>query len=84
MMDWNEGFGWGSWLIACGMMLAFLALVVLVVVAFASGSRGGLRVGPPTAKDILDERLARGEIDVEEYTRKLDMLRAGEDVRRVG
>jgi putative membrane protein len=84
MMDWNEGFGWGSWLIACGMMLAFLALVVLVVVAFANGSRSGLRLGRPTPKDILDERLARGEIDMEEYTRKLDALRRSEDVRRVG
>jgi Short C-terminal domain len=44
-----------------------------------NGSHGGFRLGRPIGKDILDERLARGEIDVEEYTRKLDILRAGED-----
>ena len=82
MMNWYGGMGWGSWLIACLMMLAFVALVVLVVVV-ASASRGGVRVGL-TAEDVLDRRLAAGEIDVEEYTRTLDVLRKGEDVRRVG
>ena len=84
MMDWYGGMSWGGWLIACLMMFAVVALVVVVVVALTGGSRGGVRFGRPSAKDILDERLARGEIDVEEYTRTLDLLRTGEDVRRVG
>ena len=82
MMDWDVGTGWGSWLIACTMMLAFLALIVVVVVALARGSRGGFGTGRPTAKEILDERLARGEIDVEEYTRMLDILSRGEQLPR--
>jgi putative membrane protein len=84
MMDWYGGMGWGGWLVACLMMIAFLALIMVVAVALTSASRGGFRLGRPTAKDVLDERLARGEIDMEEYTRTLDVLRRGEDVRRVG
>jgi putative membrane protein len=82
MMDWDAGVGWGSWLIACTMMLAFLALIVVVVVALARGLRGGFGTGRPTAKELLDERLARGEIDVEEYTRKMDILSKGEQLPR--
>jgi putative membrane protein len=82
MMDWDAGMGWGSWLIACTMMFAFLALIVLVVVALARGSRGGFGTGRAPAKEILDERLARGEVDVEEYTRTLDTLSGGEHLPR--
>jgi|tagenome__1003787_1003787.scaffolds.fasta_scaffold19529678_1 putative membrane protein len=79
MMDWYGGMGWGGWLIACLMMLAFLALVAVVVfIGLASGFRGISGISRPTAKDILDDRLARGEIDIEEYTRDLDVLRSGE------
>jgi putative membrane protein len=83
MMDWNYGMGWGGWLIACLMMLAFLALIVVVSLALARGSQGGVGSGHPSAKEILDERLARGEIDTEEYTRTLDTLSTGERVPRV-
>jgi putative membrane protein len=79
MMDWYDGMGWGGWLIGCLMMLAFVAIILVVVVALVRGSRGGFGFGRPTAKDILDERFARGEIDIEEYTRGLDALRRSED-----
>jgi putative membrane protein len=82
MMDWDAGVGWGSWLIVCTTMLAFVAFIVVVVVALARGSRGGFGTGRPNAKEILDERLARGEIDVEEYTRRLDILSRGEQLPR--
>jgi putative membrane protein len=82
MMDWDGGMGWGGWLIACTMMLAFVALVVIVVAALTGGSRGGIGMGRAAAKEILDERLARGEIDVEEYTRTLDVLGRGEQLPR--
>jgi putative membrane protein len=83
MMDWYGGMSWGGWLIACLTMLAFVALIVLVVVALTGESRGAAQFGRDRPKDILDERLARGEIDIEEYTRRLDVLRAGRDVRKV-
>ena len=59
-----------------------LAVVVLAVWAMADGrwpgSRGsGRRDGEDRAESVLRERYARGEIDEEEYRRKLDELRRG-------
>lgn len=67
---WGDGFGW--WGIV--MMITVLALLVVVVWAVvqrtsASGPRRGR-----DAADILGERFARGEIDAEEYERRLDVL----------
>ena len=35
----------------------------------------------PTAKALLDERLARGDIEVDDYRKRLDALAAGTDDR---
>jgi putative membrane protein len=56
-------------------MIIPLALLIVVIVALVrwmggGGSDGGGRVH--TARDILDERYARGEIDREEYQRRRD------------
>jgi putative membrane protein len=53
-------------------MIALLALVIAGIVAAVRwiGGDGGGRVR--TARDILDERYARGEIDREEYLRRRD------------
>jgi putative membrane protein len=52
-------------------LVGLLAVVVgLVVVAWRSGTRasgGETSRGPSSARRILDERFARGEIDDEEY-----------------
>jgi putative membrane protein len=55
--------------------LALLGLVIAGIVALArwigaGGSDGGGRAR--TAREILDERYARGEIDREEYQRRRD------------
>lgn len=74
--------GW-SWYPAFGliMMLVFIALVLLLVYLFFRGPlrRAGLhdqalwRGG--NALKILDERLARGEIDIDEYNQRRDALK---------
>jgi putative membrane protein len=74
MHDW---MGWGSggmWLGPLFMIIP-LALLIIAVVApvrwmgGGSGNGGGrLR----TARDLLDERYARGEIEREEYLRRRD------------
>jgi len=63
---WVSGFGWagmGGWLIA------LLILVVVVVWVLNTEERGNEARGGGTsaAREILDERYARGEISEEEY-----------------
>lgn len=72
MMDgfyggWGSGFGWVF-------MILFWALIILGIVAMvkwlmgtSSGSRSG---SSKSARELLDERYARGEIDREEYEQK--------------
>jgi putative membrane protein len=65
---------------ACGWDRIFLIVVVAAAVWAASSflSRGD--GGPPllrhdrTAREILDERFTRGEIDEDEYRRRRDAL----------
>ena len=90
MMYWyGNGMGW-AW--GWGLMtFAFWVLVVVaVVLAVRHFSRSGGRPpsGPPSsgpppgasahsAEQVLAERYARGEIDDEEYQRRLATLRGG-------
>jgi putative membrane protein len=74
MHDWmGWGWGWGGMWLGPIFMLALLALFVATIVALVrwmggSNEDGGGRLR--TAREILDERYARGEIDQEEYLRR--------------
>jgi putative membrane protein len=84
MMFWY-GSGWAWW--QAGLMwlamIAFWALLVWAVYALVTGATR--RSGEPErpgeqgggARRILDERLARGEIDAAEYQRLRDLLDGG-------
>ena len=50
--------------------LAVLVAVVVGVVRLLGGLRGDWGRSTPTARDILEERYARGEIDREEYLKR--------------
>jgi putative membrane protein len=82
MMDWYGGsVGWGGWLLMSLMMLAFWTLIVVAVVAVVrslrrDSDRPGQR-DAPDARQLLDERFARGEIDADEYGKRQELLRAG-------
>lgn len=80
MMGWYYGNtgGGGWWVMAIG-MVAFWALVIFAVVAIFR------RLGRSQEPDqeargtdplrILDERFARGEMDLDEYHARQDVLR---------
>lgn len=79
MMWWNDGVGWGGWVVMTLTMLAFWSLVVFGVVAIFRGDRDSRTTQVPRERDplqILDERFARGEIDDDEYRARRDALRA--------
>ncbi|MHB8246628.1 MAG: SHOCT domain-containing protein [Acidimicrobiales bacterium] len=79
LMFWYYRGGWGFWEIALMWlaMIAFWAFVGWGVYAIATGATrrpGERRDGD--AHHLLDERLARGEIDAEEYRRLDEVLSA--------
>jgi putative membrane protein len=85
MMFWNGG-GWAWW--QAGLMwivmIAFWALLIWAVYALITnvtrrpGQPGpGGQPQPGDARRILDERLARGEIDPDEYRRLREVLEGG-------
>jgi putative membrane protein len=92
MMFWSSG-GWAWWqagLMWVG-MIAFWGLLIWGIYALVTGATR--RAGPGAgngeqrggdARRILDERLARGEIDTEEYQRLRDALASGQDRSSAG
>ncbi len=83
MMWWNNGMGWGGmgwggWVVMILAMVAVWALVAFAGIAIFRGIRNGRSGTLPEqdASQILDERFARGEIDIDEYHARQDALRA--------
>jgi putative membrane protein len=75
LMDYGnmmDGAG-GWWVWGTLMMVVAIAVVALVVWLIARNSRGDNRPSS-SARDILSERYARGEIDSEEYEERLRKL----------
>ena len=77
MMMWNGG-GWAWWqvLLMWIGMIAFWALVIWAIWALvvAATRRPEDERRHHSALQILDERLARGEIDTEEYRRRREAI----------
>ena len=72
-MWWYHDPGWGGWLMmTIGMAGFWILLAVLVVALLRSGRPAG--TPGPDAREILQQRFARGEIDAEEYQARLDTL----------
>ena len=70
-MMWDGGWGW-VWM--CAAMLAFWALLAWIIVTLVHQSNRAGHDGNET-QALLDERLARGEIDEYEYRRRRDLIR---------
>jgi len=79
MMYWGNGMGgWGMLLMTISTLL-FWGLVIAGVVALVRYAgrpvpQGGSTADAATPQRILAERFARGEIDEDEYTRRLAAL----------
>ena len=73
MHDWNMWSGGGGMWFGPLWMILWLAVIVAVIVAvmrWLSEKGGGGDRSARGARDILDERYARGEIDRDEYTKR--------------
>ena len=88
MMFWNGNMGgWGYVFMVISFLLFWGAVIVAVILlarALGPGNRGrntgaspGSGSGSGYAEDLLAERFARGEIDENEYTARLNVLRRG-------
>ncbi|GAA2027344.1 hypothetical protein GCM10009740_16310 [Terrabacter terrae] len=74
-MMWSSGMGIGMGLVMAAGTIGFLALVaVLVRALFTDRSVGAEPTGVPSPLNVLADRLARGEITVEEYEQRRRVL----------
>jgi len=70
----NHGTAWDAWP-AMILMMAIVVVVVTVVVALlVQSGAADRRSTSANAREILDARLARGEIDAEEYEVRREAL----------
>jgi putative membrane protein len=72
-MYWNDA-QWWAWVPMSIVMLGFWGLVAWAVVRLATGTQREHQSRSPDALEILDARLARGEIDPPEYRERRAML----------
>lgn len=78
MDDWGDHDGsWWGWIVMMVLMVLLVAAAVVVVVRLTQTPSPPPSGSSRSAEDLLADRLARGEIDVDEYRRRLDALRSG-------
>lgn len=76
-MGW--GWGWLFWLLVLAGLIFLVVLAVRLIAGGVSRSDGGPSAAaqPPArnrARELLDERYARGELTTEEYRERLQVL----------
>lgn len=77
-MYWDHMNGWGWMVMAFWSLIwiGFLGLIAWLAVQWSRNSSSSPPSQPSarTAREVLDERLARGDIDLDEYRRRRDAL----------
>jgi putative membrane protein len=73
------GAGWDNWILGFVMMVLFwgglVALVVFALRSHDTGKRGdSSQDRHPDAREILEERFARGEISADEFEQRRHVL----------
>ncbi|MFD7708321.1 SHOCT domain-containing protein [Streptomyces sp. NPDC059785] len=84
-MYWNrhDMGGWDWFTVSVGSVLLWAVLVTVAIMLFRMLSRAPEQTHSPTAatpRQLLAERYARGEIDDEEYRRRLAVLSSEDPV----
>ncbi|GAB1339824.1 hypothetical protein ACE1SV_64140 [Streptomyces sp. E-15] len=82
MMFWYDHnvSGWGWFAMSAGMILFWALIITIAVLLFRALNQPHEHThtpATPSAEDILRQRLARGEIEEDEYRRRLSALHAG-------
>lgn len=86
MNGWDSGMGAGGWVL---MGIAWVALIGVIVWSISRLIPGRANTGSEDAQarenaiEILDRRLATGEIDTEEYARRREALTSPAGTREV-
>ena len=92
MMFWHGG-GWVFWQVALmwAVMIAFWAVIIWAAYGLVTRlarklghGQGGEEHCSPDPRFILDERLARGEIGIDEYQLLRDAIAAGDSRNPAG
>lgn len=83
--DWNDGMGGGSgwWILMTIMMIVFWGGIIWFAVTLirrpthtspTAAPVASKNVARKTAKEILDKRFARGEIELDDYRQRVQAL----------
>jgi putative membrane protein len=82
---WNGGYGggwgWGGWILMAVVLIVVFAVIITAIalaVRYLTGASPRSQGGAGSARgaeDVLGERFARGEIDEEEFRRRVTALR---------
>jgi putative membrane protein len=88
-MMWYSGgvMHWWGWMLGAVGMVAFWGILIWAVWYFVTG--GSRRpdqdqTSPTNARHILDERLARGDIDADQYRQLRDLMTGDRTANRDG
>jgi putative membrane protein len=76
MGDWDGGMGVAVWLLMTVFWVVLLAAIVWAVANLFPARREGSTALPERPEDVLDRRLAQGEIDSATYDELRGKLRA--------
>lgn len=81
-MDWYGGMGAGGWILMTLFWVALIAFIVWIAVRlFPTRESRGAETGE-RPEELLDRRLARGEIDPDTYDKLREKLQLARTERR--
>jgi putative membrane protein len=79
------GWSMALWGLSSVAIWGLLVVGVVALLWYGTGSGGSAQASPPaSAQELLAQRYARGEIDEDEYTRRLRVLQGGGTTSRAG